>query len=343
MIGDRADTTRHRQPVADRRTLGLAGLVGAVAAAAGATLAMRRGLRSLDAADTDIERPLDTDVTFPAGEMVEVTTDDGGTVATESTGSGPVVVLVHGITSSRQDWGPVARELVARGHTAIGLDQRGHGGSHPGSDGYSPARLGRDLAEVLQALDLRDVVLVGHSMGGIAAMMLAVDHAEVCAGRVRSMVLVATTHRTPRLLRHPPTRLVELVLDRASVDWAIRRPALARGLFGRFGSTRLVEAALVSAGRARPHEVARCAAGLVGYDITDRLATITTPTSCLYGTSDVVTSARANRLIARSIPEASATEIPGAGHLLILTHVPEIVDRIAAASRPRPGAGREDD
>lgn len=315
--------------MAERRTLGL---VGAAAAAVGGALALRRGLRRLDAADTDAARPLDTDNTFPLGQVIEVTTDDGATIATESAGSGPVVVLVHGITSSRQDWGPVARELMARGHTVIGVDQRGHGGSDPGSDGYSPERLGRDLAQVLISLDLTDVVLVGHSMGGIAAMVFAVDHPEVCAARVRSMVLVATTHRTPRLLRRPPTRVVELVLGRAAVDWAIRRPALARSLFGRFGSTRLVEAALVSARRARPHEVAQCAAGLVGYDVTDRLATITTPTRCFYGTSDAVTPARANRLIARTIPGALATEIDGAGHLLIWTHVGELVDAI---DRPR--------
>ncbi|MEL6982733.1 MAG: alpha/beta hydrolase [Actinomycetota bacterium] len=317
--------------MAERRTLGLA---GAAAAAVGGAVVLRRSLRGLDAADSDTDRPLDTDTTFPPGEVTEVTTDDGGLIAAESVGSGPVVVLVHGITSSRQDWGPVARELLAKGHRVVGLDQRGHGGSDPGSEGYSPERLGADLAQTLSALDLRDVVLVGHSMGGIAAMVFAVEHPEVFAERVRSMVLVATTSRTPRLLRRPPVRLVELVLGRASADWAIRRPALARSLFGRFGSTRLVEAALASARRARPRHVARCAAGLVGYDVTERLATITTPTRCFYGTQDVVTSARANRLIARTIPGALATEIPGAGHLLIWTHVDQLVEQVVASREP---------
>lgn len=323
----------------ERRTT--IGLAGAAAAVAGGALALRRSLRNLEAADVDRERPLDANTTFPAGQVVQVTTDDDGTIATESIGAvgGPTVVLVHGITSSRQDWGPVARVLVARGHTVIGVDQRGHGGSDPGSDGYSPERLGQDLAQVVVALDLRDVVIVGHSMGGIAAMMFAVEHPEVNAERIRSMVLVATTNRTPRLFRRPPTRLVELALGRASVDWAFRRPALARGLFGRFGSRRLVEAALVSARRARPNEVARCAAGLVGYDVTDRLTDIATPTHCFFGTSDIVTPAGANRLIARTIPGATATEIDGAGHLLIWTHVAEIADLVAAASRPSPSAG----
>jgi len=326
----------------ERRTT--VGLAGAAAAVAGGALALRRGLRNLDAADTSLERPLDTDTTFPAGRVVDVATDDDGTIATESvgdesTGAGPTVVLVHGITSSRQDWGPVARALVARGHTVIGVDQRGHGDSDPGSDGYSPQRLGHDLAQVVVALDLRDVVLVGHSMGGIAAMMFAVDHPEVHAERIRSVVLVATTNRTPRLFRRPPTRLVELALGRASVDWAIRRPALARGLFGRFGSRRLVEAALVSARRARPHEVARCAAGLVGYDVTGRLPEITTPTHCIFGTQDIVTPARANRLIARTIPAATTTEIMGAGHLLIWTHVADLVDLVADASRRSSSSG----
>ncbi len=313
----------------DRRAFGLAGV--AAAAAVGA-LANRRAVRALDAAD--IERTPDVDRTFPVGERVDVTTSDEATIATESTGgtTDPAVVLVHGITSSRQDWGPVARRLLELGHLVVGVDQRGHGQSNPGSDGYSAERLGHDLAEVLEALDLKDVVLVGHSMGGIAAMTFALDQAEVCATRVRSMVLVATTPRAPGLIRRPSSRLIELLLGQARRRSAFRRPALARALFGRFGSTSLVDAALESALRARPREVADCAAGLVGYDVTAGLPEIAAPTHCIFGTHDMVTPASANRRIADTIPGATSTEIAGAGHLLIWTHVADIVDRIADAS-----------
>ncbi len=319
-----------------RTTLGLA---GAALAAVGGGVALARSLRGLNAADA--EPTLDTDTTFPTGDLVAVTTDDGGTIATESVGDGPVIVLVHGIVSSRQDWGPLARRLRAEGYTVIGVDQRGHGASDPGTEGYSPARLGNDLAQTLSALDRRDVVLVGHSMGGIAALTFALEHPEVCAERVRSLVLVATTPSASRLLRRPPTWMVDLALGRASADWVLHRPFLARALFGRFGSTALVKAALRAARRSRPDEVARCAAGLVGYDVTDRLAGISVPTRCFFGTDDLVTPAAGNRLIARCIEGASSTEIDGAGHLLIWTHVPELTEQIvAAAAEPEPYSPR---
>ncbi|MEM9894159.1 MAG: alpha/beta hydrolase [Actinomycetota bacterium] len=314
----------------ERRTT--VGVAGAAVAAIGGGLALRRSLRGLSEADGD--RPLDTDTTFPPGEVATVATGDGGVIATESTGDGPTVVLVHGITSSRQDWGPLARDLVGTGHTVIGVDQRGHGDSDPGAEGYSSTRLGADLADVLTTLDLRNVVLVGHSMGGIAALTFAVEEPAIFAERVRSLVLVATTPRTSRLLVGPPRWLVDLALGReslSSIDWVVHRPVLARTLFGRFGSRRLVDAALVAAQRARPVEVARNAAGLAGYDVTDRLSSITTPTRCFYGTHDLITPPKGNRRIARSIPDATATEIGGAGHLLIWTHVPELAAEIIAA------------
>ena len=58
-----------------------------------------------------------------------------------------VVVLVHGLTSNHHDWGPVAVRLVATGHRVIGLNQRGHGGSTVGTDGFGPARQGRDVGQ----------------------------------------------------------------------------------------------------------------------------------------------------------------------------------------------------
>lgn len=311
-----------------RKGLALAG--GLLAASA--ALALRRGLQSLESADGEHVRDPDH-FTFPAGRRTDVTTTDGARIATEIVGTGPVVMVVHGITSSRQDWGPIARLLTNHRLTIIGVDQRGHGDSTSGSEGYSATRLGHDLAEVLTTLDLREVVLVGHSMGGIAALTCAIDHPEVVAERVRSLILVATTAKTPGLFRRPRPFLVETVLGQAGKDPAIRRPALAQMLFGRFGSTTLVNAARASALRADPREVAECAAGLAGYDITDQLDSIETATHCVYGTRDVVTPAAANRIITTAIPQSSTHEIAGAGHLLIWTHPSEIANLIIGAHR----------
>lgn len=307
-----------------------------VAAAGAAVLAVRRGMRRLDDADAELA-PLD--VSFPPGQVIEVAVSDGATIVTETTGSGPVVVLVHGITSSRQDLGPIARLLVDRGHTVIGVDQRGHGDSSEGPDGCDPERLAGDLAEILIALDRRDVTMVGHSMGGVAVMTFALEHPEVAAERVSALVLLATTPKAPRGYQTPSVALVERAFGRAAPDFVPLRPAAASALFGRFGSASLLEAARASGLRARPTGIVACASGLAGYDLIDRLPEITTPTRCVFGSRDVVTSARLNRLIARSIPNATSREIPGAGHLLIWTHAAEVADVITGEPglRPTPG------
>ena len=177
-------------------------------------------------------------------------------------------------------------------------------------------------------LDLDQIVLVGHSMGGIAAMTFAVDHPDLFAERVAGMVLVATTPETRHPFRRPLPKLVAAILRLARTNPPGRRLAVAGGLFGRFGSATLVEAALASARRVDPANMAACAAALGQYDIVDRLPSITGPVRCIYGTHDVVTPAAANRTIAAAIPAAVAEEIEGAGHVLIWTHVDEVVDQI---------------
>ncbi len=96
----------------------------------------------------------------------------------------PPIVLVHGITDSGLCWTRLARALEAR-WDVIMVDARGHGQSaHPRS--YSFAEHVRDLTGVLDALDLQEPVLVGHSMGGphVAAVAAALPD------RVRAVVLV---------------------------------------------------------------------------------------------------------------------------------------------------------
>lgn len=304
-------------------------LVGAaVAAASGAIFASRRALRKLDAADQ--KRP-GFEYRFPGGEINRVTTSDGGSIAVEITGDGPVVVLVHGITSSRDDWGPVARLLVEKGCTVVGVDQRGHGDSTVGDEGFGAARLGQDLEEVLRGLDLSGVTLVGHSMGGMAAMSYAVDYAESFAERVDGLVLVATIARTSRAYHRFGLRLLDDLLPLASNDMAVARPLSANALFGKYGSTKLVAAAKAAALRADREAIAACAIALGSFDISSRLGNIELPARLIYGSRDIVTPVFENRRIANGIDRAVSREIPGAGHLLIWTHHREICEEILLA------------
>jgi len=106
--------------------------------------------------------------------MAQVTTADGVRIAYEVTGSGPVLVLVHGLTESRRAWDPLLADL-ARDHAVVAVDVRGHGGSSPGST-YEPPVLADDLAAVLADAGRADPLVVGHSMGGVIVTAFAAAH-----------------------------------------------------------------------------------------------------------------------------------------------------------------------
>jgi len=88
-------------------------------------------------------------------------------------GQGPVVCLLHGLTSQHADWNEIAPMLVKEGFHVIGPDMRGHGKSDKPKTGYSPEDLAKDLAAILQAMGIPQVHVVGHSTGGRNALLFA--------------------------------------------------------------------------------------------------------------------------------------------------------------------------
>src|SRR5690349_11783232 len=124
-----------------RRTLVAFGATAAIVAA----VATERKWKSAD------DPVLPDHLKLPDGKPLAVHTDDGAVIAATVAGEGPTVVLAHGYTNGRAVWSPVAHRLVESGHRVVLYDQRGHGESTVGADGYTVARLGSDLRAVLEA------------------------------------------------------------------------------------------------------------------------------------------------------------------------------------------------
>lgn len=83
----------------------------------------------------------------------------------------PSLVLIHGITDSRQMWQPLLRDLSAT-HQVLTVDLRGHGQSDA-DDGYDPISYASDVVETAAALGVTDALIVGHSLGGVVASAYA--------------------------------------------------------------------------------------------------------------------------------------------------------------------------
>lgn len=89
----------------------------------------------------------------------------------------PTLVIAHGLFGSGRNWGVIGKRLSDRGQVVC-VDMRNHAGSD-WADSHSYTDLARDLAETIGALGLEQVDLLGHSMGGKAAMMLALSEAHL--------------------------------------------------------------------------------------------------------------------------------------------------------------------
>lgn len=109
------------------------------------------------------------------------------------TGGGkPPLVLLHGLMGNGACWTPVARALE-REYDVVMPDARGHGGSSAPAQGYRYADLAGDVTGLIRALRLASPIVLGHSMGGMTAAVVAAR-----AGRsVRGVVLVDPTFLSP--------------------------------------------------------------------------------------------------------------------------------------------------
>jgi non-heme chloroperoxidase len=104
-------------------------------------------------------------------------------------GTPKAVVFLSGWSLSSEMWQYQMVELERRGHRCIALDRRGHGRSDESDGGYDFDTLAGDVARLVDNLDLRDIVLIGHSMGTGEAVRYLGRHGR---GRVAGMALVGT-------------------------------------------------------------------------------------------------------------------------------------------------------
>lgn len=314
-----------RTGVRGRSVAGVVGgaVVGGVVAA--------RAARAVDArwAAADGDCPPD-ECLLPAGSSLTVQTDDGAELAVSVVGpdDGPTVSLAHCWMGGREVWAPVARRLAAAGRRVVLYDQRGHGSSSVGSDGFTIQRLGADLAAVLSAVDAQDAVVAGHSMGGMTVMSLATHDPSVLRDRARAVVLVSTG--ATGLTRGKALDGVnQRVIGSAALERAMRSSfghALVRSAVGRSVRRRdlLVTRDFVVA--CSPEARRGWLAAINGMDVTAGLEKIDKPTTVVVGSWDTMTPPRYAKEIVGAVAGAELRVLPRFGHMLPL----EAPDEVAA-------------
>ncbi|MDQ2825928.1 MAG: alpha/beta hydrolase [Actinomycetota bacterium] len=240
----------------------------------------------------------------------------------EAGDGGRPVMLVHGFTADKGEVDEVLEPLALTGWHAVAPDLRGHGASdHPADeDGYSFEIYAADVLALADHLGWDRFALVGHSMGGAVAQLVALDHPD----RLTGLVLASTFHGP---VRGVTTELVELG------SWVVRTSGmagLAQALASRRDDDPESAAAFERMQQARPGHaeqsthrlestspamwLAMAPRFVTQADRLDRLRSLTVPTAVIVGELDG-TMLEDCRRIAAAIPGASITEIPDAGHV----------------------------
>jgi 3-oxoadipate enol-lactonase len=253
----------------------------------------------------------------PAGDLTAVTTGDGASLRVLSSGDGPPIVLVHGLLVSLEVFAPVWDGLVAAGHRVIGVDLRGHGGSTVGDEGHGLERSGDDLATVLDELDLRDAVIVGHSMGGMAALSLAVRHPDVMTARVAGLVI--SNSAGGGLFDIPQNKAqlaaVKVGLGNVLINHDVHGKLLSRLYFGSRPALSHVHALNEMHAAQPPETLGEASQALENYEVHHRLDEVMTPTLVIASDQDGILPPAFSQRIADGIPGARLEILEGVGHM----------------------------
>jgi 2-succinyl-6-hydroxy-2,4-cyclohexadiene-1-carboxylate synthase len=231
-------------------------------------------------------------------------------------------VLVHGFTGSRDDWHEMLPVLAARGRT-LALDLRGHGDSSNTGDpaSYVFERLADDVVAFLDATGVARCDLLGHSMGGVVAQLVALARPE----RVASLLLMDTTSEPispnargfldagAKIARESGMQaLYEIV--RGAAERAPSAPSVARWI-ERVGADVHWERIRAKMLAMDPIAFATLAPQLAADwpGVTARLGEIACPTTVLVGAEDTP-FLRPSEVLASSIPGARLAVLPDAHH-----------------------------
>ena len=249
----------------------------------------------------------------------------------EDHGTGQPIVLIHGFPLSGRAWERQERALLEDGFRVITYDRRGFGKSSQPTVGYDYDTFAADLAALIESLDLRDVDLAGHSMGGgeIARYL-----GKYGSDRVRRAVIISGV--PPYLLKTPdtPNGVPQEVFDQIAAglradrfayftEWNKNFFNLDQTLGTRI-SEEVVRDAWNTAVGASPTGTIACVATWYT-DFRQDLAKIDIPVLVLHGTADRILPIDAcGPRTHEQIKGSQYVPIEGAGHGLCWTHAEEV-------------------
>ncbi|MBV8276043.1 MAG: alpha/beta hydrolase [Verrucomicrobia bacterium] len=263
--------------------------------------------------------------------MAAFTTKDGTEIYYKDWGTGEPVVFSHGWPLSSDAFEDQMFFLSSRGYRCIAHDRRGHGRSSQPWQGNDMDTYGDDLAELVEHLDLRDAVHVGHSTGGGEVARYIGRHGTK---RVAKAVLIGAV--PPLMLKtaaNPGGLPIEVfdqiragvVADRSQFWKDLSLPFYGYNRPGAKVSEAIRESFWLQGMMCGFPAAYYCIKAFSETDLTEDLKKIDVPTLVLHGDDDqIVPIDDSGRLSAKIVTKAALKVIPGAPHGMCTTHKDEI-------------------
>ena len=221
-------------------------------------------------------------------------------------GKGEPIVFAHGWMDDCSIW-KAQVEYFAKKYKVIVYDHRGHGRSDKPKDDYSIQTLANDLHSLLQDLDLEQVTLVGHSMGGMTALQFVLDHPD----NVSKLVLIGATAKMSRSLRVFVWILRHLLPYQAFVEGSIKFKCYEPL------SEPVIKTIIASALMTPKYAAFACFNEYTKhYDLREKIGTIKVPTIIVVGEQDKSTPPEMSRYLHKKIEGSKLEIIPDCGHMV---------------------------
>ncbi|WP_110972715.1 pyrimidine utilization protein D [Pseudomonas huaxiensis] len=242
---------------------------------------------------------------------------------------GSAVLLSSGLGGGAGYWSSLVPVLVAAGYKVIVYDQRGTGRSRQTlPEDYRIADMARDIRDVLDVTQTRDCHLVGHALGGLAGLQLALDFPE----RLRSLTLInAWAAPNPHSARCFDARLalLDAVGPRAYVE---AQPIFLYPASWCAANAEQVQAEVEHSAAHFPGAATMKAriAALRRFDISDQLADIGVPTLVSVAKDDVLVPWTCSMTLAQRLPNARLHTAEHGGHAHNITAASEFNEQLLA-------------
>src|SRR3954471_5966402 len=263
--------------------------------------------------------------------MSRITVKDGTEIYYKDWGTGQPIFFHHGWPLSGDDWDGQMMFFLGQGFRVIAHDRRGHGRSSQTAHGHDMDTYAADVAELTQALDLKNAIHIGHSTGGGEVIRYVANHGR---GRVAKAVLISAV--TPIMVQTEtnPDGIPLSVFDEIRVGTATKRPQYFQDFTLPFyGYNR--EGAKVSQGirdnwwrqgmmgGIKAHY--DCIKAFSETDFTEDLKTIDVPVLLLHGDDDQVVPIADSALIGIKLLKHGRLKVyPGYPHGMATTHADDI-------------------